>query len=317
MENSTPVPPPIEREICPTCNLPIKRQKRKVIKYGFKKFDMNKIVPGKNVCTLGKKSMGKTTINCDIAGHLQKDIPSGATMTSYSSDKREYKKFFDESCIKNFDSSFFKKIIQKQQNEKTRENLLLVFENCSSHPSFWKDESIQHLIFNGRFDKITSLFGIQYALGLPPVIRAQFDFVFILRDQIVANRKRLYEHYAGMFPSFEIFSKVMDEFTNNYECLVIDNTVQSNNIEDMVFWYKADLHKEGDFKYEPVLFPEESQNVTIDTITTSVGTFSNMKVSGNVTITENIISEDNQDTDTEFDFELIRIDDEEPEESSS
>ena len=30
--------------------------------------------------------------------------------------------------------------------------------------------------------------------------------------------------------------------TTNYGCLVIDNTVNSNNIYDCVYWYKADMH---------------------------------------------------------------------------
>ncbi len=45
-----------------------------------------------------------------------------------------------------------------------------------------------------------------------------------------------------MFPTFEIFAQVMDQCTENFECLVIDNTTKSNKIEDMVFWYKADDH---------------------------------------------------------------------------
>ena len=42
-----------------------------------------------------------------------------------------------------------------------------------------------------------------------------------------------------MFPTFDAFCQVLDNCTENFECLVIDNTVRSNKIEDMVFWYKA------------------------------------------------------------------------------
>ena len=73
-------------------------------------------------------------------------------------------------------------------------------------------------------------------------MRTQIDYCFILRETIVSNRKRLYEHYAGMFPSFEIFSQVMDQCTENFECLVIDNTSKSNSITEQCFWYKADNH---------------------------------------------------------------------------
>ena len=81
---------------------------------------------------------------------------------------------------------------------------------------------------------------MQYPLGIPPNLRTNIDFIFILRENIVANRKRIYDNYAGMFPTFEIFCQVMDQCTENYECLVIDNTTKSNKLEDTVFWYKAD-----------------------------------------------------------------------------
>ena len=35
----------------------------------------------------------------------------------------------------------------------------------------------------------------------------------------------------------------MDSCTENYECLVLDNTGKSNKIEDNVFWYKAPIRR--------------------------------------------------------------------------
>ena len=35
-----------------------------------------------------------------------------------------------------------------------------------------------------------------------------FDYIFILGEDMTSNRKRLYEHYAGMFPTFDVFEKV-------------------------------------------------------------------------------------------------------------
>ena len=70
------------------------------------------------------------------------------------------------------------------------------------------------------------------------------DYVFILREPYIANRKRIYENYAGMFPTFESFSQVMDQCTENYECLVINNNSKSNKLHDQVFWYKADNHND-------------------------------------------------------------------------
>ncbi len=69
---------------------------------------------------------------------------------------------------------------------------------------------------NGRHWKILFIITMQYALGVPPNLRTNIDYVFILRENFV-SRKRLYEH-AGMFPSYDIFAQVMDARTENYEC---------------------------------------------------------------------------------------------------
>ena len=35
------------------------------------------------------------------------------------------------------------------------------------------------------------------------------------------------ENYAGMFPTFESFAQIMDQCTENYECLVINNNAKA------------------------------------------------------------------------------------------
>ena len=56
------------------------------------------------------------------------------------------------------------------------------------------------------------------------------------------NRKIIFENYAGMFGDFGLFCQIMDQCTENYECLVIDNNVKKNDLISQVFWYKAEAH---------------------------------------------------------------------------
>ena len=83
---------------------------------------------------------------------------------------------------------------------------------------------------------------MQYPLGIPPALRTNIDYVFLLRENNARNRKVIYENYAGMFPTQRAFEQVMDQCTENHECLVIANNALSNKLEDQVFWYKADTH---------------------------------------------------------------------------
>lgn len=87
---------------------------------------------------------------------------------------------------------------------------------------------------------------MQYPLGIPPNLRTNIDYVFILREPYATNRKRIWENYASMFPTLESFSSILDQTTENYECLVINNNAKSNKLNDQVFWYKAEPR--GNFK---------------------------------------------------------------------
>ena len=103
---------------------------------------------------------------------------------------------------------------------------------------------------------------MQYPLGIPPNLRTNIDYVFILREPYIANRKRIYENYAGMFPTFESFCQVMDQCTENYECLVIHNNAKSNALKDQIFWYRAESH--NDFKLGSKEFWELSKDLNSD-----------------------------------------------------
>jgi hypothetical protein len=78
----------------------------------------------------------------------------------------------------------------------------------------------------------------------------------------MTNRKRIWENYASMFPTLESFNAVMDQTTENYECLVINNNAKSNKLHDQIFWYKAQTH--GPFKLGAKEFWEMSKDIHSD-----------------------------------------------------
>ena len=54
----------------------------------------------------------------------------------------------------------------------------------------------------------------------------------------------------------------MDQCTENYECLVINNNSKSNKLQDQIFWYRAEPH--GDFKLGSKEFWEISKDLNSD-----------------------------------------------------
>src|SRR6185295_12335930 len=78
---------------------------------------------------------------------------------------------------------------------------------------------------------------------------------FICKEPKLGNQKRLYEHYAGIFPTFQMFRAVLQHCTKNYGCLVIDNSSTSDKIEDQVFWYRSDLSDKPDWDNFRLCYP--------------------------------------------------------------
>ena len=88
-----------------------------------------------------------------------------------------------------------------------------------SSKHLWLKDPNMLVIFNeGRHYQLTFILTMQYCLGIQPELRSNFDYIFLLGEDFISNRKRLYEHYAGMYPSFDIFQQVFNEITADYGC---------------------------------------------------------------------------------------------------
>jgi hypothetical protein len=48
-----------------------------------------------------------------------------------------------------------------------------------------------------------------------------------------------------MIPTFDMFCQIMDQCTENYECLVLDiSNTTSNNFADQIYFYKAEPRRD-------------------------------------------------------------------------
>ena len=222
------------------------------------KFDMSNIEDDKVVVLIGNRETGKSYLVKDLLYYHQ-DMPAGTVISGTEGANSFYSKMmpscfihgeYNESIIANY-LNRQKKITKawKQQMDSTGDSNtdprgFLILDDCLYDQSWVKSKDVRSLFMNGRHYKSMFIITMQYALGIPPNLRTNIDYVFLLRENIVRNRKQLYEQYAGMFPSFEVFAQVMDQCTENYECLVIHNNAKSNKLQDQVFWYKASPHED-------------------------------------------------------------------------
>jgi len=214
----------------------------------LKKFSMKDITSDKVVVLIGKRDTGKSFLCKDLLYHHQ-TIPVGQVISGTEAANSFYGEIVPKLFIHDeFKPEIISNILKRQksmvENMRSNPNIdpraFLILDDCLYDNSWIKDKNIRSVFMNGRHYKLLFILTMQFALGIPPNLRTNIDYVFILRENYVSNRKRIYEHYAGMFPTFEMFCQVMDQCTENYECLVINNNSKSNKLQDQVFWYKAD-----------------------------------------------------------------------------
>jgi hypothetical protein len=248
----------------------------------LKKFDMKNISfkPNENkgpvVVLIGKRDTGKSFLVRDLL-YYQQDIPIGTVISGTEEGNGFYAKMVPKLFVHNeYNSAIIENIlkrqrtvlkqIKKEMETYKRSNIdpraFVILDDCLYDNTWSRDKLMRLLFMNGRHWKVMLVITMQYPLGIPPTLRTNIDYVFILRENYIANRKRIYENYAGMFPTFESFCQVMDQCTENYECLVINNNSKSNKLHDQVFWYKADNH--GDFRLGSKEFWDLSKNLKDD-----------------------------------------------------
>jgi hypothetical protein len=245
----------------------------------LRKFDMKSISfkPNENkgpvVVLIGKRDTGKSFLVRDLLFY-QQEIPIGTVISGTEEGNGFYASMVPKLFVHNeYNTAIIENILKRQrtvlkQVKKEMETYkrstidpraFVILDDCLYDATWTRDKMMRLLFMNGRHWKVMLVITMQYPLGIPPTLRTNIDYVFILRENYIANRKRIYENYAGMFPTFESFCQVMDQCTENYECLVINNNSKSNKLHDQVFWYKADSH--GEFRLGSKEFWELSKNL--------------------------------------------------------
>jgi len=246
----------------------------------LKKFDMRSISfkPDENkgpvIVMIGRRDTGKSYLVRDLLFHHQ-DIPIGTVISGTEAGNGFYANHVPKLFIHDeYNTVLIENVLRRQkvvlkqiksEVEKYKRctidpRTFVILDDCLFDSSWTRDKMMRLLFMNGRHWKVFLIITMQYALGIPPNLRTNIDYVFILREPYLSNRKRIWENYASVFPTLDAFCSIMDQTTENYECLVINNNAKSNKLTDQIFWYKAESHP--DFKLGSKEFWELSKNLT-------------------------------------------------------
>lgn len=194
-------------------------------------------------------------------------IPSGIVFSGTEEANPFFRDFIPDCFIHNeYDPNLINKIMNKQKgkiheakNKGIKDgkcienNFFIVLDDMLHDAGSWKnDKTIKDIFFNGRHYNFMFILTMQYTNGIPPGLRSNIDYVFIFNEPSLVNRKKIYQDYAAIIPTFDYFCNILDACTQNHECLVIKTSNNSIDLRDNVFFYKAKEHskfKAGHWKF--------------------------------------------------------------------
>lgn len=229
------------------------RHKGKAGECPINEFDLNQMVDHPSIVMIAKRGSGKSWVVRAILQHFSRKVPAGIIISPTDRMSNFYSCFIPDSYVYyTFQSDTIERLLNRQKDmikrakerqkdgKNTNTRAFIVMDDCLSSKGDWaKDPFISELLFNGRHYHIMYILTMQFPLGIKPELRCNFDYVFLLADDTVGNQKRIYEHYAGMFPNFEAFRQVFVQLTADFGSMVIVNRGVRNNFLEKVYYYKA------------------------------------------------------------------------------
>jgi hypothetical protein len=224
----------------------------KMDKLPIKEFSLKQFVEHPAIVMVAKRGSGKSWVVRAILDFF-KNIPVGLIISPTDRMSCFYGNFFPDTYIfYEYKSEIIENALARQKliidkakikekkGKKIDTRSFIVMDDCLGQKGSWiRDKPIQELLFNGRHYHIMYILTMQFPLGITPELRANFDYVFLLAEDYVSNLKRIYEHYAGVFPSFESFRQVFGQLTTDYGSMVLVNRGVRESLFEKVFYYKA------------------------------------------------------------------------------
>ena len=216
-------------------------------------YDENNEFINPRIVMIAPSGSGKSWIVRNILYEMQ-DMPCGLVIAPTDKMNKFYDEFIPSSFIHHeYKPDIIPKLLGRQKkilekNEKRLKDgktlvdprIVFVMDDCMAAKHLWlKDPNILEIMNQGRHFKVTFILTMQYCLGIQPELRTQFNYIFLLGEDNAASRKKLYEHWAGVFPKFELFEQVFLQVTNNYGCMVINNRIKTTDLTKKVFWFRA------------------------------------------------------------------------------
>lgn len=193
----------------------------------LEKFTLDKIKPGNNIFIIGCPGSGKTTLVSKIIDSSPERTveivisPTEALERFYL--KKVKSKIIYKHYLPDFIGRFIKKQIDNINDHAIEDNgCFIVLDNCLLKSEYNNDKILKDLLVNGYFYQTINIIATVCPFGFGKYFSTSMDYIFIFKNTHYIYLQCLYEDYFSNLVSSKEFIKLMNDYTNNYSCIVID-----------------------------------------------------------------------------------------------
>jgi len=198
---------------------------------------------------LGKRNTGKTTWCRFINQHIQASRDGFVVLITQNERLKENwshhipKLFIFQPedadimksihvCMNNAIKSCERRGIDSQDN---RLRLTFILDDVGSENKVMNNLGLKSLAANGRHINVTVFILAQFLYQVPPKVRSQFEFIFMLASISQKSNKIVNNEFAAHV-EYPKFCKILQKATEDHGVLIINTT--SANVSDSLFFSK-------------------------------------------------------------------------------
>jgi hypothetical protein len=227
--------------------------------YTLQDFKADSKIPHPTILLVGKRFSGKSTTSVAIAEQFKahrwaawcgtKDTEDywasrfGSSATVWGPDEAGKLALLRNIQYQERKVRLYKKILKKPFPSKY--TIGLVFDDVTSKRQFRRGEILEDLFSNGRHYKAVIIISCQYIKQLPPAVRTNTDYLFMLHNT-KRTCKILYEEYVENPDEFPMFLELLRTVTSQkddngkdmYNALVYNGCVKTYKLDEMFTVYR-------------------------------------------------------------------------------
>lgn len=225
------------------------KKKKRLEHFKPKPFDYSKIQLDSTIALFGKRRTGKTFMTKFL--WFQKQIKTQIPVFFVISPTAKINKSWEgiipnEYIFDNFDSIFMQRILDRQKLYLTNPLMAhrnpwvgIMLDDAVADNGVRYSEHLLKLFIAGRHYKIHLVVTTQYPTLITPKMRANLDYAFIFTQISRKEREHIRDQYLGYIDA-QYADALVDYYTRDNHCLVIDLSKNCTDPEECVFYTKAD-----------------------------------------------------------------------------